>query len=231
MKQLKNVIQNPILSRLITLIPVVNMVYPALLAILSPIYKLWKYLLCAAAITVPVLALGSRFVPENLSLLVPYAVTVILSALSLLLLRPQIQEMSRFPRQAKIRGFVAVFAIALLLVLSFVYSYRPDVKNATQTMLQAIVEQDERAFRSACFGSSMDLTQTSRALEAQGIHLEGDVEYESKESFSIRMEGNTEIIQARYRFRIGQNVYLVEVTYQQRSKHTGITALEVSEMP
>ena len=211
----------------ITLIPIINLIYPILLGIFAPVEKLIKYMFGGAIITAAIFWLGGHVLPEQFLIIVPCVVMLVLSCLSFILVRPMVLEWKVLHKYAKLRAITIGGTLVLLIGLCFVLFTSSDVKKCTQNALEAIVAQNEEGFDETTYSSELTLKQINQQLEDTGIALQGKVVCKFRNHAEVELLGSAKVYRESYIFVIGTNEYRVDVSYRKEKNKQGLIALSI----
>lgn len=223
---LKRIIAHPA-AIILSFVPFVNLVYFLLILAFAPAKKLFPYLLGMTIGSAAIFWLSNRVVPVGYEFLVFYAITVLLSTVALFLLRSIMASDIKFSRSVKLR---LAIGIALILIISLTWFFTSKVVNLqpqAETMLQAIIDDNEEAFRSVSYGKSLSLESVQQELAEEGINLQGSIQLLKTEKLTVRGTKGDMTKVAEYIYQIGKEEFFVRITYRDSGANAGVSEIVI----
>lgn len=226
MNTFKKVVLHPA-AIMFVLIPGLNLFFLFFLLMLAPPRRLFLHLAGFAVVTALGFYLSKQLVPPENEAWVFYGLTVLLSAASYCFLRPMLAGLTEIPKAAKLRAIIAAGIIFLVVVVGAVGVRSLDFKTQTQTMLQAIIDNDQEAFDSVRYGKGLTLEDVQSALFADGIVLQGKIERLEAKKITYIGKSDDHQKTAEYTCCIGGQTYTLYVTYKSSGIKEGISAIVI----
>lgn len=226
MMTFKKIILHPA-AFVLALIPIINLIYFVLFFAFASAKKLIGFLFGAIACSMIFFWISHRFLPDRYEFLAFYIITVLLSATAYYLLRAVLKGQNGLPKAFKMRLIIGAGIVLFIGVVGVVMTNVVDLQPQTETLLQAIIDNDEEAFQTVSYKDELTLSAVRRALDEQGITLHGSLQWLSTGELTVSGRNGETLQTAEYTFQIGNEKYIVQVTYRISDSCEGISEIVI----